>query len=387
MFRSKNRAALPFCAMLAILSGCTQGAGTVPPNAATATSRSVQSQPEAVVPADSTSILKKLNTDVVIGSTVDPNNGDQGPHSLAIVKLNYGLQKGQLLVCNFADSSGTPGNGTTIEVLNPTPSSSPVQFAQSNDIKGCDGTAISSGNQVYATGLSSGLMTWFDQTGKEQTTYGSPLVAPFSIGDVYTGKMYASEYMFAGDAQTGSIVSIGTSGYATGFDVQVATGFAVGTASQTGWKTLAPSGMAYSKKGDSLYIADGVSNTIVGFTHASSLLVKNEIVVLPGGKKFKCLHKKTTCGKLVLSGSPLNAPVAMTILPNGNMIAANTIAGTSGGNMLVELTPKGQILDTKVLDSGPAPAVFGLAASGTNDNNTVVYYTDTNDNSVHELKP
>jgi hypothetical protein len=387
MFPSKHPAVLPFCVTLAILSGCAQGAGAVPPNQTAApASRIAQSERAVAVPADSTSILKKLNSDVVIGSTVDPNNGDMGPHSLAIVKLNYGLRKGQLVVCNFSDSSGTAGNGTTIEILNPTPSSTPVPFVQSKDIKGCDGAAISSGNQVYATGLSSGLMAWFDQTGKEQATYASPLVAPFGVNDVYTGKMYASEYMFAGDAQTGSIVSIGTSGYASGFDLQVASGFAVGTPSQTGWSTLGPSGLAYNHKTDSIYIADGVDNTIVAFSHASNMLVKNEIVVQPGGKKFKCLHKKTTCGKLVLAGSPLNAPVAMTILPNGNMIAANTAPG-SGGNMLVELTPKGQVLDTKIVDSAAAPAIFGLAASGTNDSNTVVYYTDTNDNNVHELKP
>jgi hypothetical protein len=387
MFPSKNRAALPFCAALAILTACTQSGGAVPPSASTgAAVRAGQPQSTGMVPDDTTPILNGLNKDVVIGSTVDPNNGDKGPHSLAIVKLNYGLKKGQLVVCNFADSSGTPGNGTTIEVLNPAPSSTPVPFVQSNDIKGCDGTAISSGNQVYATGLSSGLMAWFDQTGKEQSTYGSPLAAPFAVNDVYTQKMYASEYMFASDAQTGSIVSIGTTGYASGFDVQVATGFAVGSPTQTGWNTLGPSGLAYNHKKDTLFIADGVTNTIVEFTHASSLLVKNEIVVLPSGK-FKCLHKKTTCGKKVYSGPALEGPVAMAILPNGNMIVANTEGGSSVGNTLVELTPTGQILDTKVVDSGPAPAIFGLAASGSSDSNTVVFYTDTNDNTVHELEP
>src|SRR5581483_11715935 len=74
-------------------------------------------------PDDTTSILKKLTKDVVIGSTVDPGNGDTGPHSLAIVKTSYGLKKGQVVVCNFADASGTAGNGTTVEVLNPTPGS------------------------------------------------------------------------------------------------------------------------------------------------------------------------------------------------------------------------------------------------------------------------
>jgi hypothetical protein len=136
-----------------------------------------------------------------------------------------------------------------------------------------------------------------------------------------------------------------------------------------------------------LYIADGANNTIVKFTHATTLLQKNEIVVLPGGTKFKCAHKKTTCGKLVYSGSPLNVPVAMTMLPNGTLVVANSQPASSGGNELVELTASGAILDTKVVDTGATPAVFGLASKGTKDSNTVVFYTDTNDNDVHELEP
>ncbi len=394
MFFPKNCASLAVCIGLVLLSSCNQGSAVPPSTAANAPSLPAQSQPaqsqadETVSsPADDTSILKKLNKNVTIGTTVDPTNGDQGPHSLSIVKLNYGLKKGQLVACNFANSSGTPGTGTTIEVLNPTPGSTPMPFAQSNDITGCAGTAITSANAIYATGLASGLLVWFDQTGKEQSTYGSPLVAPFSDSDVYTGKMYASEYMFTSDAQTGSIISNGTTGYGSGFQQQVATGFAVSYPSATGWGTLGPSGLSYRSKKDTIYIADGVDNTIVAFTHASSLLVKNEIVVQSGGKTFKCLHKKTTCGRLVYSGSPLDAPVAMTLLPNGNLVVANTQAESSGGNVLVELTPTGQVLDTKVVDSGPTPAIFGLASSGTNDGNTVLFYTDTNDNDIHELEP
>jgi hypothetical protein len=73
-------------------------------------------------------------------------------------------------------------------------------------------------------------------------------------------------------------------------------------------------------------------------------------------------------------------------LPNGNLIVANT-QPSSGGNELIEMTPKGKILDTEVVDTGTSPAIFGLASSGTKDTNTVLYYTDTNDNNVHELEP
>ena len=45
---------------------------------------------------------------------------------------------------------------------------------------------------------------------------------------------------------------------------------------------------------DTLYIVDGVDNTIVAVSNASNLLEKDEIVVQPGGKKFKCAYPTKT---------------------------------------------------------------------------------------------
>jgi hypothetical protein len=142
--------------------------------------------------------------------------------------------------------------------------------------------------------------------------------------------------------------------------------------------------LQYNPSIDTLYIVDGVTNTLVAFSNASKLLDKDEIVVGSSGKTFQCKYPKTTCGSLVYSGSPLNAPMASALLPNGNLVVANT-QGTA--NTLVELTPAGQVLDTEVVDSGSTQGVFGLVAGGTKDSNTVLYYTDTNSNSVHELEP
>jgi hypothetical protein len=394
MFLSKSRASLAICAAVVILSACSQS-NTVP----TGTSNALPPQTSpGQVPAssqvgddakhgDSTSILKQDTKNVVIGSTVDPKNGDEGPHSISIVKATLSpLKKGQLVVCNFEDSSGTPGNGTTIEVLNPTPSSSPTQFAQSSDIKGCAGVTTSSqSDYVYGAGMNSGKLVPFNPKGVEQSPITSPLEAPFSDTDVANKGLYSAEYVFTSDAKTGAIVSAGVNTYASGFLMQVASGFSVNNGS--GLNVLGPTGLSYYPKKNVLYIADGVTNTVVKFTNPNDLLLKNEIVVSKSGTKFTCSHKKTTCGKLIKSGSPLSSPIAMTALPNGNMIVANGAPASGGGNELVELTPNGTVLDTEVVDTGSAPAIFGLAASGTSDSDTVIYYTDTNDNSVHELEP
>ena len=133
---------------------------------------------------------------------------------------------------------------------------------------------------------------------------------------------------------------------------------------------------------DTLYIVDGADNTIVAVSTASSLLEKDEIVVQPGGKTFKCAHPKTTsCATLVYSGSPLNAPVASALLPNGNLIVANT----KGGNKLVELTPTGKIRATKIIDRSAVAHVFGLVATGTSDSDTALFYTTLKTNTLQKL--
>jgi hypothetical protein len=385
---SNLRATLLTAAMLVWSAACS-GTNAVPPNAVGVASSPVQrSVLEATLPSpdDTTSILKKLTKDVVIGSTVDPTNGDMGPRALSRAAVNYGLKKGQLLVCNFSDSSGTAGNGTTIEVLDPLPGSKPSTFVQNTKIRGCDGDALSSGNSVYGAGWKSHVVAAFNQTGKYKKTYGPPIEVPFSDADANCGLPYAPEGIYVGDSKTGSIVKFSIGLYGNPKEIPVITGFAVNQGS--GWGVLGPSGMQYdarrhgSRCNDTLYIVDGVTNTIVAVKNASNLLVKGEIVVLPGGKTFKCKDKKATCATLVYSGSPLDAPVASAFLPNGNLIVANT----KGGNKLVELTPAGQILATKVVDQKKASGIFGLLAVGKTDSDTVLFYTDKNDNKLHELE-
>lgn len=340
----------------------------------------------AIVPSDTTSILKKLKKDVEIGPTVDPKNGDTGPRAVTLVRSTFGLKAGQLLVCNFDDAAGNPGKGTTIEVLNPDPHSAAATFTQSTKLRGCDGDAITQQNQVYGAGLLSGVVPQFTQSGTLNETYHSHIQAPSADADAYCGFAYAPEDIYVADSNTGSVIKLASLLGGTATATEVIKGFAVNKGS--GWSVLGPSGIQYNGTrtsnlcNDTLYIVDGVDNTIVAVSNASSLLTKDEIVVQPGGKTFKCAHPKATCATLVYSGSPLDAPVASALLPNGNLIVANT----QGGNTLVELTPAGQILDTKVIDTSSTAHVFGLLATGTNDKNTALYYTDTATNTLQELK-
>lgn len=380
---SYSHATLLAFAMVFGMSACGGSQASPPVNAAYDSRLQSLSRDGLVRRADTTSILKTLKKNVVIGSSIDPSNGDQGPHAVSIVTATNGvLTSGQLLVCNFADKSGAAGNGTTIEVLDPKAGSKPTRFVQDNDIKGCVGDAFTHSTDVFGAGMMAPGVVEFSATAKALRTYtGSLFKEPFSDAFATAHGSLAPAFVYSTDAVSGTLLSTSEGFYGDGKAVQVAEGFAVNK--KSGYSALGPSGPQYDKEVDNLYIVDGVTNTVVEFLHASNLLVTDEIIVQPGGKTFKCKFPKVTCGKVVKAGSPLNAPEAAALLPNGNLIVANT-GGTA--NTLVELTPTGQVLATKVIDKSKTQGVFALVASGNTDKNTVLYYTDTNDNKLHELE-
>lgn len=376
---------IPGVVVLLAASGCA--AHAIPAGDGASPALKISSLPAGDSrPFDTTSILKKLKKDVAIGSTIDAKNGDKGPRSIYIVPKSYKggvLEKGQLLVCNFENSAGKTGKGTTIEVLDPTPGSSPVRFFQSEVIEGCDGDAIfdHADASVYAAGLTSGKIAEIGKTGVLEKTYSGKMVTdPLSDTAATPPQIFTPLYLYAATTALGGILSISLGSYGDGLATQVAKGF--GVSGRSG-DELGPSGLQYDPSLDTLYIVDGVTDTIVAFSNSSKLLDKNEIIVKSGGKTFKCEYPKTTCASLVYSGSPLDAPMASALLPNGNLVVANT-HGTA--NTLVELTPGGQVLDTEVVDTSSTEGVFALVAAGTNDSNTVLFYTDTNSNTVQELE-
>jgi hypothetical protein len=209
----------------------------------------------------------------------------------------------------------------------------------------------------------------------------APSPEPFSDVEASNPNLYAAEYIFGSDASTGGIVSFSINNYGNPTPLQVVSGFAVNH--KTGWSKRGPAGLVYqpSKPNtDTLFVADAIDNTIVSFNNASELLEQNEIVVKKGGKTFKCKYPRTTCGTLIYTGKPLSGPVAMTLLPNGNLIVANS------DNTLVELTTAGKVLATKVVDKKKTAAIFGIAAAEVKKT-TVLYYIDANSNTLHELEP
>jgi hypothetical protein len=335
--------------------------------------------------ADATSVLKTLATQTVIGSTVDTKNGDKAPYGLTYISqppyFPGKIKKGDLVACNFADSTGALGNGTTEEILTAKKGSKPVQFVQSASIKGCAGLDTDEiYGEVYSSDATAKNVVETSSKGKIfQTITGGPMAQPYGGAYIASKLGYPpGDSSWNGDATSGTLwrIDLGTTqqkppvyGVVTGFKVNKGKPGSV----------LGPTALAYNKNIDTMYVVDGASNILYAFSKAYDFFDQPKAVIIGStGKTFTGPEAKNA--KVLYSGTALSGPVSMTLLPNGNLIVANTKTNT-----LVEIESTGAILDTKSVDTGAGGAIRGIVSVGTSDTNTVLYFTDVNQNNVQEL--
>ena len=360
-------------AALAIVAGCSTNNSTAAlPAAAPGTAPVAGARQE-----DSTSLLKALKKQVVIGSTIDPKHGQLNPYGLAVAPSTTGdFTAGDLVVCNFNAKSNVQGTGYTIVALHPTPGSKPLLVAASKVLKGCDALALSSGDDIWAADFSANDNPVFGANGTLETNIkGAPFDHPW--GQVFA-QSASSAAFYASNAGNGEIIRINLASKFT-YDV-IAKGFAVNHGKPG--SIFGPSGLTYDPNGDILYIVDGTNNTVVAFSNVSSIPAGG-IIVEKGGKTFK--GPSANDARLVFSGSPLNGPISATLLPNENLVIGNT-GNASGQNIMVELTPSGTVLATRNVDKGASGSLFGIVATGTSDADTKIYFNDDNDNNLQVLE-
>jgi hypothetical protein len=327
---------------------------------------------------DTTSILKLLKKQVVIGSTIDPKFGQLNPYGLTVAASTTGdFTAGDLAVCNFNDKKNVQGTGFTIVALHPTPGSKPLLVSSSKTLLGCAALALSPSDDIWASAFAANDVPIISPSGKaEGNIKGKPFNHPF--GQVFAQPTSGSPVFYVSDAGAGTIVRINLGSTFT-YDV-IAKGFAVNHGKPG--SIFAPSGLAYDASIDTLYIVDGTNNTFVAFDNVTTI-PNGGIIVEKGGKTFK--GPSAGDAKLVYSGSPLDGPISSALLPNGNLVIGNT-GNPSGQNIMVELTPSGKLLDTRNVDKGASGSLFGMVATGTDDSNTKLYFNDDNDNNLQVLE-
>ncbi len=357
-------------ATLFVVSGCRAGgytpqAGSAPP--------SVANRP---VNDAGASVLKQLKKQIVIGSVVDPVNGAQNPYGLSIAPSTAGdFTKGDLVVCDFNAKSNVQGTGQSIVALHPVPKSNPIHVSSIKSLKGCDAISLDLDDTIWAASMVADDNPVIDSTGKLiDNIKGKPFNQPW--GQILAQQKGGPAF-YATNAGTGSIVRINLGSKFT-YDV-IATGFPVnhgkpGTA-------LAPSGLAYDAKIDTLYFADGMNNTVVAFKDVSNI---KDHGIKAGGDGMKFSGPSAADARILFSGKPLNGPLSTALLPNGNLVVGNTL-DPDGTNLLIEISAGGKLLDVRNVDKGPAGALFGIIATGTGAD-TKLYFNDDNDNNVQVLE-
>jgi hypothetical protein len=337
-------------------------------------------------------------------ATTVPGNGDVNPYGIVTVPRSVGaLVQGDVLVSNFNNTANLQGTGTTIVQLPPgdmdqNANDAPV-FAQINPERlpgACPGgVGLTTALAVTRTGFvivgslptkdgssetaKAGCLLVLNSRGRVvETIAGGPINGPWDMTSVDHGfftTLYVTNVLNGTVAATGpdpnnpGVVDRGTvvriqlltiPGIRPRvFDEDViATGFAERT--DPAALVLGPTGVALGGDG-TLYVADTVNSRIAAIRDAPFRFFPT-----PNG------------GQTVFEGMPLNAPLGMTLAPNGDILTAN-----GGDGNIVETTPGGSSVATVAADPSGGD-LFGLTLT---PDQSAVYFVDDGTNTLNLLGP
>jgi hypothetical protein len=324
-------------------------------------------------------VLPRLRTQLTIGSTVDPLNGDQNPYGLDVAPVSSGLfHKGDLVICNFNDAANVQGNGTTIVALAPHAGATPVRIAQNAALQGCNALAVGPTGNIWAAAFDANDDAIVSPAGALVSTLpGGPWHHPF--GQAFSARKgpFGDGAFYESNAKDGSIVRINLTAHGFTFDV-IATGFAVNGGAPG--SILGPSGLQYDAQHDRLWVIDGADNSVTALQFVSFIPAGGVVVHANGafsGPAHLLAHR-------VFHGAPLNGPISLALLPGGHLAIGNTL-DPNGTNLMVEIKPNGRVVATKNVDTGAGAAIFGMVAAGSGQDDTKLYFNDDNDNTLRVL--
>lgn len=338
-------------------------------------------------------------------ATTVPANGDVNPYGIVTVPRSVGsLVRGDELVSNFNNSANAQGTGTTIVQIPPggnsgMPGTASV-FAQinPNSLPGpCPGgvgltTALAVTHSGFvivgslpttdgtsATAQAGCLIVLGSRGQVVRTIAGGPINGPWDMTAVDHGPLttlYVTNVLggtVAAGTQAngqGNVVDGGTvvriqlrtiphAGPVVVDEDVIATGFPERTDPDA--LVIGPTGVALGRDG-TLYVADTQDNRIAAIPAAP----------------FRHLPAQNG-GQTVSSGGDLNAPLGMTLAPNGDILTAN-----GGDGNIVETTPAGAQTDIAADGPGGAGVLFGLTVPPRFDG---IPFVDDGDNTLRVLTP
>jgi hypothetical protein len=350
-------------------SSSVNSSSSAPGNAATSSAKSAARTQAAA------SFLSQLHPGSQIASTVTAK-GDVNPYGVAVVPASAGqLVAGDVLVSNFNDKANVQGTGTTIVQVSP--SGRTTLFADVAKLPAgmsCPGgvgltTALgilpggwvivgslptTTGGALPPQNPAGCLIVLNNRGAVAETITNQNIAGPWDMAVTSTA---TSAKVFVSNALGGNVTTHdGTpvTGNCTVVRLDLALSAtappALTSATAIGsgypWKAdkaalvLAPTGLALGRDG-TLYVADTETNTISAIPQALT----------------RTTAQPSTAG-LLTAGGALDAPLGMTLAPNGDLVVVN---GNNGN--AVEVTPAGKQLATKTLVKNGAGDLFGIIAT------------------------
>jgi hypothetical protein len=331
---------------------------------------------------------------IVVASTV-PGNGDVNPYGIVRVPKTTGaLVAGNILVSNFNNSANLQGTGTTIVQIAPDGAATLFAAIDASTLPGAcpGGVGLTTALAVLRTGwvivgslptsdgtsatAQAGCLIVLDSNGNVAETFSDSLInGPWDMTALDSG---SSAALFVTNALNGTVAAGGKitlGGTVIRLDLTIRSGsmpslqaittIGSGFAERTdpGALVIGPTGVALSKDGSTLYVADSLRNRIQAISNPVS--------------RVTTAHLGTT----LTHGGSLNDPLGLALAVNGDILAAN---GNNG--YLTEITPAGQQISKTLLDSSGAPpgagALFGLV----DVNSRSLYYVDDATNTLNLLQ-
>ena len=306
----------------------------------------------------------------VEASSTIPANGDLNPYGVAFAPDQFprggALAPGDVLVSNFNNINNLQGTGVTIIKLTPNgivaPGVSPgssgnaTTFFTSN-LSGLStalgvlrGGFVLVGNVPTTDGtigtISQGSLQLVDRNGKLVKVFNDSvfLDSPWDLAIDDNGD---HARVFVSNVLSGTVsrldVSVGPSTVSVLHSAEIASGYT--HQPNAAALVLGPTGLAYDRDADVLYVASTADNAIFAVPFASTA------------------QSPVTKGKLVFAHPKLRGPLALAFAPNGDLLTANGDAvngDPTHPSEIVEFTRSGAFVREFNIDASQGGS-FGIA--------------------------
>jgi hypothetical protein len=302
----------------------------------------------------------------LVNSSTVPANGDINPYGVAFVPRGFpaggAIAAGDVLVSNFNNSGNLQGMGTTIIKLTPT---GPIAISGaavtyfSSPLAGLTtalgvlrGGFVLVGNLPTTDGsfatIGQGAIQVLDAHGSVVATWADPvfLDGPWDLAIEDNG---STAHVFVSNVLNGTVsrldVSVSSAGVTVLKKTTIATGYT--HVPNDAALILGPTGLAFDRATSRLYVASTNDNAVYSIADANDRSTSVDL------------------GTLVFSGTQLRGPLALSLAPNGDLLAANGDAVNADvlhPSEIVEFTTKGRFVREYNVDSGQGGA-FGIATA------------------------